>query len=95
MFYSALENNRIEVYIQPKFSIDDERLIGGEALSRIMDNDGNIIPPGMYIDILERTHLISKLDGCVIRKLIAIQKNGWTKEGRLQQYPLIFPGLTC
>ena len=81
MFYSALENNRIEVYIQPKFSIDDERLIGGEALSRIMDNDGNIIPPGMYIDILERTHLISKLDGCVIRKLIAIQKK-WMDEGR-------------
>lgn len=53
MFYSALENDRIEVYIQPKFSISDERLIGGEALSRIMDNDGNIIPPGMYIDILE------------------------------------------
>ena len=81
MFYSALENNRIEVYIQPKFSIDDERLIGGEALSRIMDNDGNIIPPGMYIDILERTHLISKLDGCVIRKLIEIQKK-WMDEGR-------------
>lgn len=81
MFYSALENDRIEVYIQPKFSIDDERLIGGEALSRIMDNDGNIISPGMYIDILERTNLISKLDGYVIRKLIAIQKK-WMDEGR-------------
>lgn len=81
MFYSALENDRIEVYIQPKFSISDERLIGGEALSRIRDNEGNIIPPGMYVDILERTNLISKLDDCVIRKLIAIQKK-WMDEGR-------------
>lgn len=80
-FFSALEDQRIEVYIQPKFSISDQKLIGGEALSRIIDKDGSIIPPGVYIDILEKTNLISYLDNYVIRKLVDIQKK-WLEEGR-------------
>lgn len=80
-FFSALENDRIEVYIQPKFSISDQKLIGGEALSRIIDSDGKIISPGVYIDILEKTNLISYLDDYVIKKLVNIQKK-WYEEGR-------------
>ena len=81
MFFSALENNRMEVYIQPKFSIKDQKLIGGEALSRIMDPDGNVIPPGAYIDILENSGLISILDDFVIRKVVELQKK-WMEEGK-------------
>ena len=80
MFFSALENDRVKVYIQPKFSIEEQKLIGGEALSRIMDKDGNIVPPKAYIDILESTGLISKLDYYVILKVIEIQKN-WMEKG--------------
>ncbi len=74
MFFSALENERIKVYLQPKFSIDTQELIGAEALSRIEDADGRIISPGVYVDILENSGLISKLDRYVIYKIIDIQK---------------------
>ncbi len=80
MFMSALENDRIRVYIQPKFSIDNCKLIGAEALSRIEDENGNIVSPGVYLDILENTGLITRLDYYVITKIIALQKL-WMEQG--------------
>lgn len=80
MFLSALENNRIKVYLQPKFSIDEQRLIGAEALSRIVDEDGTIVSPGLYVDVLEKTGLITKLDYYVITKIIELQKS-WIEQG--------------
>lgn len=80
MFMSALDDDRIKVYIQPKFSIDNQKLIGAEALSRIEDEDGNIVSPGVYLDILENTGLITKLDYYVITKIIELQKL-WMEQG--------------
>lgn len=80
MFFSALENDRVKVYIQPKFSIDKQELIGGEALSRILDKDGNVVPPKAYIELLENTGLISKLDHYVIHQVIEMQKR-WMDKG--------------
>ncbi len=80
MFFSALENGRIEVYIQPKFSIDEQTLVGAEALSRIIDTEGNVIPPKDYIDTLEKTGLISRLDNYVIQRVAEYQKN-WMDKG--------------
>lgn len=81
MFLSALEDERISIYLQPKFSIDEQKLIGAEALSRIIDEEGNIVPPGMYIDILEKSGLISRLDNYVVSKVIELQKQ-WLSEGK-------------
>lgn len=81
MFLSALEDGRISIYLQPKFSIDEQKLIGAEALSRIIDEEGNIVPPGMYIDILEKSGLISRLDNYVVSKVIELQKQ-WLSEGK-------------
>ena len=80
MFFSAFDNSRIKVYIQPKFSIDEQKLIGGEALSRIVDSDGKIVPPSEYIETLESTGLISRLDNYVIIKIIELQKE-WMDKG--------------
>lgn len=80
MFFSALESGRIEVYIQPKFAIDEQTLIGAEALSRIIDTEGNVVPPKEYIDILEKTGLISRLDNYVIMKVAEYQKE-WMNKG--------------
>ncbi len=83
MFFSAFENARILVYIQPKFSIDKHELIGGEALSRILDAEGNVIPPKIYIKTLEKSGLISRLDNYVIMQVIELQKKWMESGGKL------------
>lgn len=81
LFEYALENNTIELYLQPKFTIDTQKLVGAEALSRIVDMNGNIVPPGVYIPVLEKSGLISELDKRMIELLIQRMKK-WKKKGK-------------
>lgn len=81
LFEYALENNTIELYLQPKFTIDTQKLVGAEALSRIVDMYGNIVPPGVYIPVLEKSGLISELDKRMIELLIQRMKE-WKKSDK-------------
>lgn len=80
LFEYALENNTIELYLQPKFTIDTQELIGAEALSRIVDMEGNVVSPGIYISVLEKSGLITELDRRMIYLLIEKMKR-WKADG--------------
>lgn len=81
MFEGALEENRILLYLQPKFSIDEQKLIGGEALARIRDTDGEILSPAAFVPVLERSGLITYLDRRIIHLLIDTMRS-WMDDGR-------------
>ncbi len=72
MFERALRDNRILVYLQPKVAIESGHVIGAEALVRMLDDNGNIVPPMSFIPILERTGMIIKLDFCVLDQVCAL-----------------------
>ena len=59
---SALKNREFEVYFQPKHSLDDDRIIGAEALVRWISPDRGMISPGVFIPIFEENGFIMKLD---------------------------------
>ncbi|MDE7322390.1 MAG: EAL domain-containing protein [Lachnospiraceae bacterium] len=69
LILEALEQDRVEVFYQPIFSTAEQRITSAEALVRIRDNEGNIVPPGMFIEIAEETGLIMKLGGVVFEKV--------------------------
>lgn len=58
----ALNNNEFKVYLQPKYRLKDESLLGAEALVRWAKKDGGIIPPNEFIPIFEKNGFIKKLD---------------------------------
>ena len=60
-FQKALEEREFLVYYQPKVAIDGRYLAGAEALCRWMHN-GQMIPPGEFIPVLEQGLDICKLD---------------------------------
>lgn len=62
------DNGRFVMYLQPKTSIDDERVIGAEALARKLDEDGNIIPPYEFVPMLEQEKLIPMLDFYILER---------------------------
>lgn len=80
MFERALKDNRILVYLQPKVAIESGQVIGAEALVRMLDDDGKIVPPMSFIPILERTGMIIKLDFCVLDQVCALIRK-WMDEG--------------
>lgn len=64
----ALEEDRVEVFYQPIYSTESNRFVSAEALVRICNEDGTIIPPGKFITVAEETGLISKLGERVFEK---------------------------
>ncbi len=72
LFEKALSEDDILVYLQPKIDIDSQRIVGAEALARLKDEEGNIIPPNIFIPVLERYGLIMELDMYVTRKVFKL-----------------------
>lgn len=57
----SIDNDTIAVYYQPIYSTKTGRFSSAEALVRIKDEDGNILPPAKFIDIAEKNSSIIKL----------------------------------
>ena len=60
-FHRAILGHRFVPYFQPKVNILTGELVGAEVLARWMDK-GDVIEPGDFIPILERTGEILELD---------------------------------
>lgn len=65
----AIKNDWIEVYYQPIYSVKEKRFVSAEALSRIIDEEGTIVPPGVFIDIAEKNGMILKFGELVFKKV--------------------------
>ena len=57
----AIENNSVEIFLQPIVDAHTYDLVGAESLCRIRDDSGNIIPPGKFISIAENNGRINQL----------------------------------
>ena len=64
---SAIDKNEFEVYYQPMYDLEKEKIIGAEALTRWNSPTG-IIPPDKYIYLAKKSRDIIKLDEFVLRE---------------------------
>lgn len=58
----ALAANEFVMYLQPKYHIAEERMVGAEALVRWLHPEKGLIPPGKFISLFEENGFIIKLD---------------------------------
>jgi diguanylate cyclase (GGDEF)-like protein/PAS domain S-box-containing protein len=79
-FQSDLAESRFQVYIQPKFLLDQMEISGGEALVRLKKRDGNLESPGVFIPILEKSGYIVELDFYMYEQVL-IYMSRWRDEG--------------
>lgn len=61
----ALDNHEFIVYLQPKYNILTNQMIGAEALVRWLKSDGELIMPNDFIPLFEKNGFIIQLDGYV------------------------------
>lgn len=83
-FHDALESGQFCFYLQPQISADGV-VRGGEALVRWIHPEKGMIPPGEFIEVFERTGLISELDYYIWEKA-CIQLRDWRKQGHFDFY---------
>jgi diguanylate cyclase (GGDEF)-like protein len=75
----ALAEERVEVHYQPVVRLTDGSVCGAEALVRLRDPSGRLVPPAEFIEVAERTGLIVPLGALVLRTACA-EAARWTGE---------------
>lgn len=63
----AIEEDQFELYFQPKVSIQDNRVIGAEALIRWIHPDLGVISPVDFIPVAEETGLVLPIGEWIIK----------------------------
>lgn len=66
---TALENDEFTFYAQPQCDISTGKIVGAESLVRWQHSTKGIVPPGIFIPVLEKNGLIADLDRHVWRKV--------------------------
>ncbi len=66
---NAVDNNTVEVFLQPLIDAKTRKLSGAEALARIRSEKGEIIPPSVFIPVAEQNGRINALGEQVFEKV--------------------------
>ena len=75
LLYEAYAQNEFEPFFQAYVDTDTQEFIGAEVLMRWIKSDEKIIPPNMFIPILEKNKFIIEVELKFIRKIFDIYKS--------------------
>jgi diguanylate cyclase (GGDEF)-like protein len=68
----ALDQDRFVLHAQRIYGLGKEPAgIRAEALLRMVDDDGDLVPPGAFLPAAERFHLASRIDRWVLQRALA------------------------
>ena len=77
---TALAQGQFVVYYQPKYSLDEERIAGAEALVRWVHPQWGWMSPGEFIPLFEKNGFIPRLDRYVWERVCARLRD-WQDRG--------------
>ncbi len=71
----AVRNNQLTLFYQPIVEMPYGRIVGAEALLRVIKEDGSLMEAKQFISAMERMHLLEQVDAWVISEILLILKN--------------------
>ena len=81
---TALAEEQFIVYLQPKYSLSDNRMVGAEALVHWIHPEWGFMSPGEFIPLFEKNGFIPCLDRYVWEK-VCVYLRDWQEKG----YPVM------
>lgn len=78
--HSAIESRQIEMFLQPKFHMQQRVIIGAEALARWRDPNGAYKMPFEFIPVLEKVGYIDELDFFIFGEVLKTLEK-WKRDG--------------
>ena len=80
-FQRAIERGEISFWLQPQCRMPDQKIVGAESLARWQHPDGMMESPSVFVPILEKYGLVTKLDE-YIWDSVCRWLRGWIDRGR-------------
>lgn len=78
--FSALQNREFVLYLQPKFNLDSQEVVGAEALVRWLHPRRGLISPTVFISLFEKNGFIVELDNYMFEESCKLLGK-WIKAG--------------
>ena len=75
----SLEDNRVDLYLQPVVSLPQRKVRYYEALSRLRAEDGTLIMPSQYIRVAEPAGLMSLVDNVLLFRCVQVVRRWATR----------------
>lgn len=72
MVRSGLQENRVDLYLQPVVRLPQRRAMFYEAYSRIRGPHGELITPGQYLSVAEEAGLIGTVDNLLLIRCVQL-----------------------
>ncbi len=91
----GLEQHNFEVFYQPTFYVEDNRLYGAEALIRLHDPEMGNLFPDEFIPIAEQIGLIDEVDEYVFREVCSFINSGFPEENGMECINVNLSVLQC
>ena len=85
---NSLKKGEFKVYVQPKWDISKDEILGGEALVRWIKNDGTMFYPSDFIPIFESNGFIENLDFYMLEQLCIKMKDMRKNDNEYKFYPI-------
>lgn len=72
IMHHALEENRVDLYLQPIVALPSRRVVHYECYSRVRDEEDNVIFPSQYLRLAEDSGLVGTLDNLLLFRCIQV-----------------------
>jgi cyclic-di-GMP phosphodiesterase TipF (flagellum assembly factor) len=80
---SGLEENRVDLVLQPIVRLPQRRRMFYEAFSRIRAEDGSMLVPNQYIGIAEREGLVAAIDNMLLFRCVQLVRRTQSKNANI------------
>ncbi len=77
---TAIDNNELQLFYQPKINLSTGKIMGVEALIRWIKPDGTVVRPDAFVPVAESSHLIGRISEFVLNEGCR-QNKLWQKMG--------------
>lgn len=68
----SLENNRVDLYLQPVVTLPQRKTRYYEALTRLRDADGKVIMPSSYLEVAEHAGIMPMIDNLLLFRCVKV-----------------------
>lgn len=79
----AVEEKQFNPWLQPIVSIPEQKLLGFEALIRWQHPERGLVPPGEFIPVAERTHIVWDLDRMMVESVCRLARDVQAAAGNI------------
>jgi cyclic-di-GMP phosphodiesterase TipF (flagellum assembly factor) len=87
----ALNENRVELHLQPIVSLPQRRTVFYEGFTRLKDQSGRIIPPSEFLPAAEQAGLTSAIDNMLLFRCVQIVRKLAKQDRRIGIFCNISP----